>query len=143
MTLPSVDPGRLRKRCNRTEVRFSANVEIPLVDAVYLQKSFGESSKSLECFVSLAVQNGLNGRRKHPPLSDQELWVTVTLQVSLPLETVRRLNELTVDPELLAGTLTIFIREEIEERKMSKGAWARKMRRPELEEAFAMFGRDA
>jgi hypothetical protein len=142
--LPAVDAKRLVKRGRRMAARFTANLEIPLVDAAYLQKAYGHSLAGLETFVSLAVQNGASGQQPQYELREHELWVVVTVQVSLPLDTVRRLNDLTSDPELLAGTLSRFIRLEIEARKANAGAWERHqvMGGETTREGFALFRGD-
>ena len=96
----------------------------------------------LEALVSLAVQNGATGQQHEWPLAEQELWVVVSLQISLPMDAVRLLNDVTSDPELMAATLSLFIRREIEARKAKVGAWSWRMKNPETTEGFAMFRED-
>lgn len=139
VTLPAVDARRLVTRRRQLSIRFTADVEIPLMDAAYLQRIFGESSTGLECFVSLAVQNGVEGRQPARDLPEPELWVVVSLRVSLPMTTVRDLNTLTTDPELMAATLSRFIRLEIAERQARLASEARRMGAPLVREGFSLF----
>jgi hypothetical protein len=59
VVLPSIDARQLGKRHDASTLRFNADIEVPLVDAAYLQKSFEGELRSLECVVTLAIENGV------------------------------------------------------------------------------------
>ena len=139
VVLPSIDARRLGRRHDAATVRFNADIEVPLIDAAYLQKSFEGDLRSLECFVTLAIENGVAGKQLDWPLPQQELWVMISLTVALPLSAVREMDALTLDPELLAATVSLFIRREIQAKKDRVGAWAPVMTQDGTQTGFDLF----